>query len=60
MFIELHDKMPITIDVDSIQAFWYDEEFKCTRIVMKGGHVFSVKESYQEVIDILKKTLMYR
>ena len=61
MFIELHDdKTPIAINVDEIQGFWYDEEFECTRIVMTGGHVFNVKETYQAVVDIIKKALSYR
>ena len=60
MFIELYDETPIMINVDNIQGFWYDEEFDCTCIAMKDDYEFRVKESYQEVIDILKKVLSYR
>lgn len=60
MFIELHDTVPIVININNIQAFWYDEELECTCIAMNDNHEFRVKESYQTVVDILKKALSYR
>lgn len=59
MFIELHDPNPIAINVNNIQAFWYDEEFDSTCIAMVDDYEFRVQESYQEVRDKITKALSY-
>lgn len=60
MFIEFHDPNPIVINIDNIQAFWYDEEFDTTCIVIKGNYPLRVTESYQEVKDKITEVLSYR
>lgn len=62
MFIELHDLFEsnsMMINVNSIEAFWYDKEFDCICIAMKYDFQFRVKESYQEIKDKITKALSY-
>jgi hypothetical protein len=59
MFIELHDPNPIMINVNNIQAFWYDEEFDSTCIVIQSDYPLRVTENYQEVVDKITKALSY-